>query len=122
MECLCLLIASAAHDVGHPGVSNAFMINSQSNLAQRYNDEHVLESYHAATTFALLQREGCELLKGLSPAQFREARELIIGTDLWHRPDCAFFFCWRLSSANCGVRKAQQSRPEVADAYAAKGW
>jgi hypothetical protein len=66
------------------------MINAQSSVAQRYNDEHVLESYHAATTFALLQRDGCELLKGLTPEQFREARDLII--ELIHGTDMALHF------------------------------
>ena len=41
---LALLVAAVAHDVDHPGVNNAFMINSNQPLALRYNDQSVLET------------------------------------------------------------------------------
>ena len=39
MDTLALIIAAVAHDVGHTGVSNMFLINSNSDLALRYNDK-----------------------------------------------------------------------------------
>ncbi len=43
-----LMISSLAHDIGHTGKTNAFEISSYSNLAVCYNDESVLENYHAS--------------------------------------------------------------------------
>ena len=76
---LALLIAAVGHDVDHPGVNNAFMMNSDSPLALRYNDQSVLENHHAATTFSILSDPKCNLLASLSTAERREARAQMIG-------------------------------------------
>ncbi|KAI9258036.1 hypothetical protein BDA99DRAFT_515078 [Phascolomyces articulosus] len=54
MDILGLLMASLGHDVGHPGVTNMFMIQSGTPLAVLYNDRSVLESYHSMAFFHLL--------------------------------------------------------------------
>jgi 3'5'-cyclic nucleotide phosphodiesterase len=38
-EQLVLLVAALCHDLDHDGHSNSYHINSQSDLAQRYNDQ-----------------------------------------------------------------------------------
>lgn len=38
-EELVLLVAAICHDVDHDGFTNSYHINSQSELAQRYNDK-----------------------------------------------------------------------------------
>jgi len=48
------VIASLAHDVGHPGVTNRFLVNTRHKLAVNYNDLSVLESMHASKTFKLM--------------------------------------------------------------------
>lgn len=50
------IIAAAIHDVGHPGNNNNFEVNSKSPLAVTYNDRSVLENFHLATAFRILQR------------------------------------------------------------------
>lgn len=37
-EKACLLISALAHDVGHPGLNNGFMVASKSKQALIYND------------------------------------------------------------------------------------
>ncbi|RPB04788.1 HD-domain/PDEase-like protein [Choiromyces venosus 120613-1] len=56
LDALTLLIVAIGHDVGHPGVNNAFLITLKAPLAQVYNDRSVLESFHCAAFSQVLQR------------------------------------------------------------------
>lgn len=56
LDGLILLISAIGHDVGHPGVNNAFLIACNHPLAQTYNDKSVLENYHCAAYTQLLRR------------------------------------------------------------------
>lgn len=49
-----LLVAAIGHDVNHPGVTNAFLVNSGHELAVKYNNNSVLENHHAATVLHIL--------------------------------------------------------------------
>ena len=55
------MIASVAHDIGHPGVNNTFLINSNDELAIRYNDISVLENHHASSLFKILEFASCKI-------------------------------------------------------------
>ena len=55
-EALTLLISAIGHDVGHPGVNNAFLVALNAPLAQLYNDRSVLESFHCAAYSQILKR------------------------------------------------------------------
>ena len=55
-DALVLLIAAIGHDVGHPGVNNAFLVALKSPLAQLYNDRSVLEAFHCAAYSQILRR------------------------------------------------------------------
>ncbi|NXJ73039.1 PDE4A phosphodiesterase, partial [Rostratula benghalensis] len=69
LEILAALFAAAIHDVDHPGVSNQFLINTNSELALMYNDESVLENHHLAVGFKLLQEDNCDIFQNLSRRQ-----------------------------------------------------
>ena len=43
IDVLALIVAAAAHDMDHPGQSNAYNVLTGSELALRYNDKSVLE-------------------------------------------------------------------------------
>lgn len=66
LEILAAIFASAIHDVDHPGVSNQFLINTNSELALMYNDSSVLENHHLAVGFKLLQEENCDIFQNLT--------------------------------------------------------
>jgi len=55
-DALILLVSAVGHDVGHPGVNNAFLVASNHQLAQMYNDKSVLENYHCAAYSQLVRR------------------------------------------------------------------
>ncbi|XP_016886438.1 cAMP-specific 3',5'-cyclic phosphodiesterase 4D-like isoform X2 [Cynoglossus semilaevis] len=78
LEILAALFASAIHDVDHPGVSNQFLINTNSELALMYNDSSVLENHHLAVGFKLLQEENCDIFQNLSKKQSQSLRKMVI--------------------------------------------
>lgn len=77
---LTLLISAIGHDVGHPGVNNAFLVALNAPLAQLYNDRSVLESFHCAAYSQILRRHW--------PVAFNDQRmrklmiEAILATDM----------------------------------------
>ncbi|RFU23611.1 hypothetical protein B7463_g12727, partial [Scytalidium lignicola] len=75
-DALTLLITAIGHDVGHPGVNNAFLVSLNAPLAQLYNDTSVLESFHCAAYSQILRRYW--------PAAFqnRDMRQLMINSIL----------------------------------------
>ncbi|XP_073772374.1 3',5'-cyclic-AMP phosphodiesterase 4D isoform X6 [Danio rerio] len=78
LEIMAALFASAIHDVDHPGVTNQFLINTNSELALMYNDASVLENHHLAVGFKLLQEENCDIFCNLSKKQRQSLRQMTI--------------------------------------------
>ncbi|XP_069505364.1 3',5'-cyclic-AMP phosphodiesterase 4C isoform X6 [Ambystoma mexicanum] len=78
LEILSAIFASAIHDVDHPGVSNQFLINTNSELALMYNDASVLENHHLAVGFKLLQEENCDIFQNLTKKQRQSLRKMVI--------------------------------------------
>ncbi|XP_069460186.1 3',5'-cyclic-AMP phosphodiesterase 4A isoform X4 [Ambystoma mexicanum] len=78
LEILAAIFAAAIHDVDHPGVSNQFLINTNSELALMYNDESVLENHHLAVGFKLLQEENCDIFVNLTKRQRQTMRKMVI--------------------------------------------
>jgi len=77
LELLVLMMASLVHDVGHPGLNNAFQTQTLSTLAIRYNDRNVLENFHAAHGFELMLEY--HILEALSKDEKKTFRQLYIG-------------------------------------------
>ncbi|XP_058381713.1 cAMP-specific 3',5'-cyclic phosphodiesterase 4A isoform X5 [Diceros bicornis minor] len=89
LEILAALFAAAIHDVDHPGVSNQFLINTNSELALMYNDESVLENHHLAVGFKLLQEDNCDIFQNLSKRQRQSLRKMVIDMVLRNMVHCA---------------------------------
>jgi hypothetical protein len=47
LELMALYTAASAHDVDHPGRTNAFLVAAEDRKAILYNDRSVLENHHA---------------------------------------------------------------------------
>ncbi|VDK88168.1 unnamed protein product, partial [Onchocerca ochengi] len=86
LEVLASIFAGAIHDVDHPGFTNHYLINTNSELAIMYNDESVLEQHHLAVAFKLLQDSNCNFIMSLSKKQrqlFRKLTiEMVLATDM----------------------------------------
>ena len=74
-----LIIAALGHDVGHPGLTNQFLINSRDELSTIYNDRSVLENFHCAKTFQLLGNNELNIFSNFSNEDFLSLRKKIIG-------------------------------------------
>jgi 3',5'-cyclic-nucleotide phosphodiesterase len=75
-DALTLLVTAIGHDVGHPGVNNAFLVKLNAPLAQLYNDTSVLESFHCAAYSQILRRHWPAAFSGV------EMRKLMISSIL----------------------------------------
>lgn len=84
LQALVLLVAAAAHDVGHPGYNNAFLISTESEEALRWNEVSVNENGHLHIALGLLRRY--KVLDSLTPDDVKSfktmLRRLILGTDM----------------------------------------
>ena len=86
LEVLALVVSALAHDVAHPGLNNAFLINSGDALAVAYNDKSVLEMMHCSMLFSILKKPDSNILRGLSNEDLVSFRKIsiavILATDL----------------------------------------
>jgi len=54
LEIFSTLIGALAHDVGHPGLNNLFLVKSKHPLALTYNDKSPLENMHASVLYEVV--------------------------------------------------------------------
>ncbi|BGP40013.1 3',5'-cyclic-nucleotide phosphodiesterase [Rhodotorula kratochvilovae] len=64
MDVFALMVACIGHDVGHPGLTNAYMVNARAPVAQIYDDKSILENFHTVTLTHMLRRHGFDYLLG----------------------------------------------------------
>jgi len=72
-----LLLAALGLDLGHVGVDNQFLIETQHELAVTYNDRSPLENLHCSRLFQILGSDDANVLKALDKDGYREARRFI---------------------------------------------
>ncbi|CAN0099653.1 unnamed protein product, partial [Heterosigma akashiwo] len=98
-QAFALLMAALMHDYRHPGLNNAYLMKSADTIALTYNDQSVLENFHAAESWRLMARPEHQLLASLpadAKGAFRkEFIKVILATDLAH----AFEFIDKFNSA-----------------------
>lgn len=79
-------LAACVHDYEHPGVNNAYLISTQSELAVRYNDQSVLENFHVATAWGLTMHEEYDFSAQMPREDAQKIRaltiEMVLKTDV----------------------------------------
>lgn len=84
LDMFSMLVGALCHDYKHTGQNNMYHINAKTKLAMRYNDISVLENYHLAQSFKVI--ESTDILKNFTPEEYRICRrrmiEGILSTDM----------------------------------------
>uniref|UniRef100_A0A7S2HBG8 PDEase domain-containing protein n=1 Tax=Alexandrium andersonii TaxID=327968 RepID=A0A7S2HBG8_9DINO len=73
-----LLVSAVCHDIGHPGLNNAYLIETSHDLALRYNDKSPLENMHCAKLFEIVAQPKCNIFSTLSKPQYQDVRKVCI--------------------------------------------
>jgi hypothetical protein len=88
IDVFALLVAALCHDLDHPGCTNSFLINTEDELALRYNDVSVLENHHASLACDLIRKDDTRINSGLTKSSQQVFRRTIIkcilDTDMTH--------------------------------------
>ena len=63
IETLACIIAGLAHDVGHPGLTNRYLIQTRDSMAIQFNDISVLENMHCSVIYQLLLKQGSNIFE-----------------------------------------------------------
>jgi hypothetical protein len=102
LESVVSMIACLAHDIGHPGVTNRYLVSSRNELALRYNDMSVLENMHCAMIYKLLSDSNYDIFAGLKNSEWSNCRklmiEMILNTDMSKHFETISRFRMRTSS------------------------
>jgi hypothetical protein len=87
-DLLAILVAALGHDAAHPGVNNAFLVNTAHDIAITYNDKSPLENMHASLCFKTLRQDGCNFVKEMVRHDLEGFRkktiDAILATDMAH--------------------------------------
>ena len=88
LEMFSIMTAALAHDVGHPGVNNVYLVKAGHPLAINHNDRSPLENFHCVELYSILSKAETNIFANLTDTQYRDARKIILhailGTDMTH--------------------------------------
>lgn len=65
LDCMSLIIAAIAHDLGHDGFNNNYHVNAITRRAIDSNDNSVQETYHAVQLFQIFNTPGFNFIEDL---------------------------------------------------------
>ena len=82
LEVFSCVMAGFLHDCGHPGVNNAYLVNTSHMLALRYHDRSPLENMHAAIAMETLKEDGCNFMATMTRGSRKTFRSILIETIL----------------------------------------
>ncbi|XP_038049032.1 calcium/calmodulin-dependent 3',5'-cyclic nucleotide phosphodiesterase 1A-like isoform X2 [Patiria miniata] len=90
IEIIAALLAAIIHDFEHTGTTNAFHVNTSSEMALLYNDRAVLENHHISSSFRLMKEDDKNILVNVNKDDYTELRNLII--DMVLATDMSYHF------------------------------
>mmetsp|Transcript_4051 Transcript_4051/g.11878 ORF Transcript_4051/g.11878 Transcript_4051/m.11878 type:complete len:596 (-) Transcript_4051:640-2427(-) len=87
------IISALIHDVGHFGLNNGYLMQTNHDLALTYAYQSPLERMHLYKALSILSREDSNILCKMAPENVNLCRSLIVdcvlGTDMaFHKADC----------------------------------
>jgi hypothetical protein len=113
-EVFACVVAAIGHDYMHPGFTNAFLVATKNPLALRYNDQCVLENFHAASVKETFLQSEFNLLECLTPPQQETVRGLItsmiLATDIGSHFELLGKFKTKLSSNSFNYENINDKR------------
>lgn len=77
-ETFAVLVASLAHDLGHPGVNARFLIETKHTLAMTYNDRSPLQQMSSSKLFEITKKPACGIFSVLSRNHYMATRKACI--------------------------------------------
>mmetsp|Transcript_71272 Transcript_71272/g.231616 ORF Transcript_71272/g.231616 Transcript_71272/m.231616 type:complete len:880 (-) Transcript_71272:92-2731(-) len=83
VDTVALLVSALCHDIGHPGKTNPFLVETSDDLALRYNDKSPLENMHCARLFEICTNNNLNVFRKFDRASYREARSVCIAGILY---------------------------------------
>ncbi|XP_071791958.1 dual specificity calcium/calmodulin-dependent 3',5'-cyclic nucleotide phosphodiesterase 1A-like isoform X2 [Asterias amurensis] len=90
IEIIAALLAAIIHDFEHTGTTNAFHVNTGSDMALLYNDRAVLENHHISSSFRLMKEDDKNFLVNVNRDDYTELRNLVI--DMVLATDMSYHF------------------------------
>jgi hypothetical protein len=78
MEVFACVVAAIIHDIGHIGLTNAFLKVTAHPLAIAYNDQSIMENFHASEGWALCVKPDHNIFEHLKVQQLSDIRSLIL--------------------------------------------
>jgi hypothetical protein len=74
-----MIIGGAIHDHEHPGFNNVYLVETQDEIATRYNDISVLENHHVASSFKLMKNHEFNIMAHMEKDDAKALRKKMIG-------------------------------------------
>lgn len=109
LEAMSSVIAAVAHDLDHPGVTQAFLVATSNHLVNLYHNSSVLENHHWRTAISCLSESGIfnHLEKDTWHDIQMQIRSLILATDITRQKEFLARFKSYLSSESLDMENTQ---------------
>ncbi|KAF8784622.1 cAMP-specific 3' like protein [Argiope bruennichi] len=109
LEAMSSVIAAVAHDLDHPGVTQAFLVATSNHLVNLYQNSSVLENHHWRTAISCLSESGIfnHLDRDIWHDIQMQIRSLILATDITRQKEFLARFKSYLSSESLDMEDSQ---------------